>query len=93
MDLVGLAINILWLLIGVIIILAVVWLAFYVIKLFCPVPDIVEKAVWAVVLILILIAVLTLLAGRGGNIRPFWRSGLLEPAIHHCTVEAVTCDG
>ena len=66
MNLVDLAISILWLLIGVIIILAVVWLALYVVKMFASIPDTVEKAIWAVVLILVLIAVLSLFAGRGG---------------------------
>lgn len=63
-----LAISILWLLIGVIILLAVVWLAFMVVKTFVEVPPTVEKAIWLVVLILILIAVLSLLAGGGGHL-------------------------
>ena len=63
---VGLAISILWLLIGVIVLLGVVWLALYVVKLFAPIPDPIEKAVWAIVLILCLIGALTLLAGGGG---------------------------
>lgn len=62
---IGLAISILWLLIGVIILLAVVWLALYVVRLFAPIPDPIEKMIWAVVLILCLIGVLTLLAGGG----------------------------
>lgn len=65
---IDLAISILWLLIGVIILLGVVWLALYVIKLFAALPDIIEKAVWAIVLILILIGVLSLLAGGGGHL-------------------------
>ena len=66
-----LAISILWLLIGIIVLLAVVWLALYVVKLFAPVPDPIEKMVWAVVLILCLIGVLTLLAG-GGSVQPLF---------------------
>ncbi len=66
---VPLAINILWLLIGVIVLLGVVWLAMYIVKLFVPVPDPIEKMVWAIVLILCLIGALTLLAGGGGSIR------------------------
>jgi hypothetical protein len=62
-----LAISILWLLAGVIILLAVVWLALYVVKLFAPIPDPVEKAVWAIVLILCLIGALSLLSGGGNN--------------------------
>lgn len=64
------AINVLWLLIGVIVLLGVVWLALYVVKLFAPVPGRIEQAVWAIVLILCLIGALTLLAGGGGTIRP-----------------------
>lgn len=60
---IGLAISILWLLIGVIVLLGVVWLALYVVKLFAPVPDPIEKAIWAIVLILCLIGVLGLLGG------------------------------
>ncbi len=72
---IGLAISILWLLLGVIVLLGVVWLALYVVKLFCPIPDPIEKAVWAIVLILCLIGALTLIAG--GNL-----SGASFPAIH-----------
>jgi hypothetical protein len=65
MNLVSLAISILWLLIGIIIICGIVFLALYVVKMFMQVPAMVEKAVWVVVLILILIAVLSMLAGGG----------------------------
>jgi hypothetical protein len=61
-----LAISILWLLIGIIVLLAVVWLALYVVKLFATIPDAIEKAIWAIVLILCLIGALSLLAGGGG---------------------------
>jgi uncharacterized protein YhhL (DUF1145 family) len=77
---VELALNILWLLIGVIILLGVVWLALYVIKLFCPVPDRIEQAIWAVVLILCLIGAISLLAGggrltfHGPNFSSWWES-------------------
>lgn len=63
-----LAISILWLLIGIIVLLAVVWLALYVVKLFATIPDAIEKAVWAIVLILCLIGALSLLAGGGSGI-------------------------
>jgi hypothetical protein len=66
---VALAISILWLLIGVIILLGVIWLALYVLKLFLPIPERVEQAIWAIALILCLIGALTLLAGGGGSIR------------------------
>ena len=63
-----LAISILWFLIGLIIILGVVWLALYVIKLFAQIPQRIEQAVWAIVLILCLIEALSLLSGVGGGI-------------------------
>jgi hypothetical protein len=64
-----LAISILWLLIGVIILLGVVYLALLVVKTFVDVPATVEKAIWLIVLILILIAALSMLAGGGGGIQ------------------------
>ncbi len=65
---IALAISILWLLIGVIVLLGVVWLALYVVKLFVAIPGRIEQAVWAIVLILCLIGALTLLAGGGDAI-------------------------
>jgi len=65
---ISLAIAILWLLIGVIVLLGVVWLAIYVVKLFASIPSPIENAIWAVVLILCLIGVLTLLAGGGSGL-------------------------
>lgn len=65
---VAMAVSILWLLIGVIVLLGVVWLALYIVKLFTAIPGPVEQAVWAIVLILCLIGALTLL--EGGSISP-----------------------
>jgi len=65
---VALAVSILWLLIGVIVLLGVVWLALYVVKLFVPIPDKIELAIWCIVLILCLIGALTLLSGGGGSL-------------------------
>jgi len=65
-----LAISILWLALGIIVLLGVVWLVLYGIKIFTPIPPRIEQLVWIVVLILILIAVLSLLAGHGGSLRP-----------------------
>ena len=71
---IAMAISILWLLIGVIVLLGVVWLALYVVKLFAPIPDPVEKAIWAIVLIICLIGALSLLAGGGGQMHfPLFR--------------------
>ena len=79
MDLVSLAISILWLAIGVIVICGVVYLALMAVGTFVDVPAPVVKAIWLVVLILILIAVLTLLAG-GGRIHNPFRGELPLPA-------------
>jgi|ERR1043166_1140353 uncharacterized protein YhhL (DUF1145 family) len=72
-----LAISVLWLLIGVIILLGIVWLALYVIKLFVPIPDKIEMAIWVIVLILCLIYALSLLSGRGHALR----LSLISPAM------------
>jgi hypothetical protein len=77
---VGLAISILWLLIGVIILLGVVWLAIYVVKMFVAIPAPIEKAIWIIVLILCLIGALSLIAGGGGSMRlGLGRVGWLTP--------------
>ena len=84
--LIDLAINILWLVIGVIVILGVVYLAFKALRLFeVDVPGNIEKAVYLIVLILIIIAALTLLAGRG-SFSPFRRGA----AIEHGSVATVS---
>ena len=64
-EMIGLAISILWLLIGVIVLLGIVWLALYVVKMFVPIPGRIEQAIWVIVLILCLIGALSLLAGGG----------------------------
>jgi len=64
---IDLAIAILWLVIGVLVLLGVVWLALYAVKIFVPVPTRIEQLIWVVVLIICLIGVLSLLAGHGGG--------------------------
>lgn len=64
-----LAISILWLLIGIVVLLGVVWLFLYVLKLFLPIPVRIEQAIWAIALILCIIGALSLLAGGGGHLR------------------------
>jgi hypothetical protein len=68
---IGIAIQLLWILIGVIIICAVIYFVFYVLKsvMAIPIPARVEQAVWLIVLILVMIALLTMLAGGGSSFR------------------------
>jgi hypothetical protein len=62
---IGIAIQVLWLLIGAIVLCGVIYLVLYGLKNIAgvPIPARVEQGVWFIVLILILIAVLTILAG------------------------------
>jgi len=63
---ISMAIGLLWLLIGIICLAGVVWLVLYGIKNFVtPIPARLEQGIWFIVLILIIIGVLTILAGGG----------------------------
>jgi hypothetical protein len=68
---IGIAISLLWILIGVIVICAVIYFVFYVLRsvMQIPIPQRIEQAVWLIVLILVVIALLSLLAGGGGDMR------------------------
>lgn len=70
---VGLAISILWLAIGIICVCGCIWLLLYAIQLFIPIPGRIVQLVWVIVLILCLIYALTLLGG--GSIHPFLGRG------------------
>jgi hypothetical protein len=64
----SIAISVLWFLIGLIILCGIIYLAIYVIETFvAPIPEKVKQAVWVIVLLLALIALLTMLVGGGGN--------------------------
>lgn len=69
---IGTAISILWLLIGIIVLCGAVYLVLYGLKniLGIQLPPRVEQGVWFIVLLLVIIAVLTVLAG-GSGIAPF----------------------
>jgi hypothetical protein len=62
---IGIAISLLQLLIGVIVICGVIWFVFYVLRsvMGIPIPARLEQAVWLIVLILVLIALLSMIAG------------------------------
>ena len=62
---IGIAISLLWLLIGVVALCAVIWLVIYGLVNIAglPIPERVIQAVWFIVAILVIIGVLTILAG------------------------------
>jgi hypothetical protein len=66
---IAIAINLLWILIGVIVICAVIYFVFYVLRqvMAITIPERVEQAVWLIVLILVIISLLSLVAGGGGG--------------------------
>ena len=79
---IALAIQLLWVLIGIIVICGIIWLVMYGIETIAgiPIPPRVKQGVWFIVLILILIGILTVLAGGGSGLRPF-RLGQLSTVI------------
>ena len=63
----AMAINVLWFLIGLIVLAGVIYLAIWVIESFIsPIPEQIKKGVWVIVLLLALIALISVLVG-GGN--------------------------
>jgi hypothetical protein len=61
---IALAINVLWLLIGIICLAGVIWLVLYGFNRFVtPIPARLEQGIWFIVLLLCIIGALTLLAG------------------------------
>ncbi len=71
---IALAISILWLLIGIIVLLGVLWLTFYALAIFgLVVPENIKNGVYVIALILIIIAALSLIAGGGGLHMPSLR--------------------
>jgi O-antigen ligase len=68
----SLAINVLWFLIGLIVLCGVVWLAIWVIEQFImPIPEQIKKGIWVIVLLLALIFLITVIAGGGSFPRIF----------------------
>ena len=65
----GMAINVLWFLIGLIVLAGVIYLAIWVIESFIfPIPEQVKKGIWVIVLLLALIALIPVLVGGGSNL-------------------------
>jgi hypothetical protein len=66
----AIAVNVLWFLIGLIVLAGIVYLAIWVIEKFIyEIPEKVKQGVWVIVLLLALIALLTVLAGGGSTFR------------------------
>jgi hypothetical protein len=62
----AMAVNVLWFLIGLIVLAGVIYLAIWVIESFIyPLPAQVKKGVWVIVLLLALIALIGVLMGGG----------------------------
>jgi hypothetical protein len=66
----AMAIQILWGLIGFIVLCGIIWIALYVIETMggAPVPDKVKQGIWLIVLLLALIVLLSALVGGGLHI-------------------------
>lgn len=63
----GIAISILWFLIGLIILCGVIYLVIWVVEQFVmPIPVKIKQGVWVIVLLLALIALIGALVGGGG---------------------------
>jgi len=62
----SIAINVLWFLIGLILLCGVVYLAIWVIESFVtPIPEKIKQGIWVIVLLLALIALITAVLGGG----------------------------
>jgi hypothetical protein len=63
----GMAISVLWFLIGLIILCGIIYLAIWVIESFViAIPEKIKQGVWVIVLLLALIALIGALMGGGG---------------------------
>jgi hypothetical protein len=64
------AIGVLWFLVGLILLAGVIYLAIWVIESFImPIPEMIKKGVWVIVLLIALIYLITVLVGGGHPIR------------------------
>jgi hypothetical protein len=68
----GIAVSLLWLLIGAICLAGVIYLLFYGVENFItPIPERLKQGIWFIFLILIIIYVIMALTGSGGMSNPF----------------------
>jgi len=73
----GTIVALLWAAIFIVILCAVVYVILWAIKSVIAIPEIIERAVWVVVVLLICIWVVTALSGGSFQVRSPFRSGLL----------------
>ena len=65
------AIGVLWFLIGLIILAGIIYLAIWVIESFImPIPEMVKKGIWVIILLIALIYLITILVGGGAPRMP-----------------------
>jgi hypothetical protein len=65
---ISIAIQVLWFLVGLIVVCGVIYLAIWVIESFViAIPERVKQGIWVIVLLIALIALITALAGGGGG--------------------------
>ena len=73
----GIAISVLWFLVGLIVLCGVVYLAIWVIESFVtPIPAKIKQGVWVIILLLALIALITAVMGGGGPRFPSLRGDI-----------------
>jgi hypothetical protein len=77
----AIAVNVLWFLIGLIILCGVIWLVIWVVEQFImQIPEQIKKGIWVIVLLLALIALIGALVGGGGFRFPSVRGESSGPA-------------
>ena len=87
----SIAINVLWFLIGLIILCGIVYLAIWVIESFVyPIPEKVKQGVWVIVLLLALIALIGTVLGGGSFRFPSVRGEIGEPNRAASTLPTTT---
>jgi hypothetical protein len=80
---ISLAIGILWFALGVLILGCIVYVALWAVRQVLEVPAVVEKVVWAVFLILVLIYLLMTIQGGGGHAPFHWSANIGLPGPAH----------
>jgi hypothetical protein len=78
----GTIIALLWAAIYIVVLCVVVYVILWAIRSVIAIPEIIERAVWVVVVLLVCIWIISALAGGGLRLQSPFRSGLLSgPAV------------